>query len=97
MREELKVVRIEAVEGAAIQKTLYPRKGYSVKVTRTLSDGKQYPCSERAEKLKDLKAKLAELPREVSNEKATVENGIITMIATSYSLTGRGLEPSLVE
>lgn len=92
MREELKVVRIEKIEGAEIGKRVYPSKGYTTQVMYTLEDGRTLPSSMGAGKLKDLKAKLAELPKTVNNIKVTLEHGKIIMSSTTYSIGASGLQ-----
>lgn len=97
MREEIKVIRIEAMEGSpCFEKTEYPSKGYATHVMYTLENGEKYPCSMRAGKLKDLKAKLALLPREVDNEIVVIEHGMIIMTKTSMRIGVRGLEANPV-
>lgn len=92
MREEIKVVRIEAFADEPIQKVVYPRKGYAIRVKFVLEDGRTLPSSIREEKLKDLKVELASLPKDVNNKKVVVENGKITMSISTFSIGAGGMQ-----
>jgi len=89
MREEVKVVEIQALGNEKPQKT---NAGYSFPVRYILEDGRIIDTFVSKRLLRDAKKEQAELPRKVNNVIAMFHDGKYVGTQYSYTLGARGLE-----
>lgn len=87
--KEIKIVREEVAEGAKPEKG---NRGYGIKVVYTLEDGQQV-CGYRTSRLlRDLKAEVAKLPREVHNMAAKFNGNVFWGTISTYTIGASGLQ-----